>query len=171
MRRGIIGAFVGDKNSSLNARRLSPRLAHKQGVASAPMSSPNANDVTPIVSAAASVSPGGNQSAANLPDGPINAAHWDAIAASAEFKALLRAKVRFIVPATIFFVVYYFALPYLVGYQPQLMEKKVWGSINIAYLFALSQFFMAWGIALLYVFVAAGWDRTAAELIRRFAGR
>ena len=38
-----------------------------------------------------------------------------------EFKDLMAAKARFIVPATLFFVLYYFALPVLVGYAPQLM--------------------------------------------------
>ena len=35
---------------------------------------------------------------------------------SAEFRELERSKVRFIVPATLFFLVYYFALPVLVGF-------------------------------------------------------
>ena len=43
----------------------------------------------------------------------------------------------FIVPAFIFFVVYYFALPVLVGYAPQFMSTKVIGKVNLAYLFAL----------------------------------
>jgi uncharacterized membrane protein (DUF485 family) len=77
----------------------------------------------------------------------------------------MKTKRRFIVPATIFFIVYYFALPYLVGYHTELMQRKVWGEINWAYLFALSQFFMAWGLAALYVAAATGWDRKARELI------
>jgi uncharacterized membrane protein (DUF485 family) len=42
------------------------------------------------------------------------------------------------------------------------------GEINLAYLFALSQFFMAWILAFLYVGAAAGWDRQAATLVSRF---
>jgi len=95
-------------------------------------------------------------------------ANWDEIAAAPEFKALLAAKVRFIVPATIFFVIYYFALPYLVGYHPELMKTKVWGEMNWAYLFALSQFFMAWVVAAFYVVVAKGWDRRAAAVLAKF---
>ena len=55
------------------------------------------------------------------------------------------------IPATVFFVVYYFALPVLVGYAPEFMSRKVLGAVNWAYLFALSQFFMAWIIAWAYV--------------------
>ena len=92
---------------------------------------------------------------------------WEAIAASARFKELLRAKRRFIIPAMIFFVVYYFALPVLVGYARPLMEKRVLGPVNIAYLFALSQFFMAWIIAALYVRAANRFDRQAREIIAK----
>ena len=102
-------------------------------------------------------------------DEDADVAPWQKIAASTPFKDLLRAKRRFIIPATIFFVVYYFALPYLVGYHPQLMQRKVWGEMNWAYLFALSQFFMAWALAAFYVAAAAGWDRKAADLLARFS--
>ena len=92
-------------------------------------------------------------------------ADWAKLAASAEFKALLKAKTRFVVPATVFFIVYYFSLPLLVGYAPQLMARKVFGVVNVAYLFALSQFFMAWLLAWAYVRVAARFDRMARDVI------
>lgn len=76
---------------------------------------------------------------------------WDRVAANEEFKDLMAAKARFIVPATLFFVTYYFALPLLVGYAKDFMSTPVIGPVNIAYLFALSQFFMAWTIAWLYM--------------------
>ena len=93
--------------------------------------------------------------------------NWEAIAASARFRALVAAKKRFVVPAMIFFVVYYFALPLLIGYARPLMETQVLGPVNLAYLFALSQFFMAWIIAALYVRAAARFDRMAAEIRMR----
>jgi len=92
---------------------------------------------------------------------------WEKIAASSEFKDLVRAKLRMIVPATLFFVVYYFALPILVGYAPGLMQRKVVSSINLAYLFALSQFFMAWAIAALYVRAAARFDLMAKKILEK----
>jgi uncharacterized membrane protein (DUF485 family) len=90
---------------------------------------------------------------------------WDVVAANPEFKALMRAKKRFIVPATIFFVVYYFALPILVGYAPDFMATPVFGPVNIAYLFALSQFFVAWLIAFLYVRAAARFDEQGRAVL------
>ncbi|MBA3832275.1 MAG: DUF485 domain-containing protein [Chthoniobacterales bacterium] len=98
------------------------------------------------------------------PPGPVD---WEAIAAGARFKELLRAKRRFIIPAMVFFVVYYFALIVLVGYARPFMEKRVLGPVNIAYLFALSQFFIAWIIAALYVRRAARFDYQAREIIEK----
>ena len=72
---------------------------------------------------------------------------WDRVAESKEFRDLMATKRIFIVPAFMFFAVYYFLLPVLVGYAPNFMSTKVWGNVNLAYLFALSQFFMAWIIA------------------------
>ena len=90
---------------------------------------------------------------------------WDKIAGSKEFLDLMATKKVFIVPAFIFFVVYYFALPVLVGYAPQFMATKVIGQVNLAYLFALSQFFVAWLIAGLYVKAANNFDRLAKDIL------
>ena len=101
------------------------------------------------------------------PDGPQS--DWDRIAAFAEFKILLAEKARFIVPATIFFIVYYFALPISVGYFPELMKTPVLGVLNLAYLFALSQFFVAWGIAFLYMRKADQFDKQAQTILDRLS--
>jgi uncharacterized membrane protein (DUF485 family) len=60
----------------------------------------------------------------------------------------------------------YFALPVLVGYAPRFMDTKV-GPVNLAYLFALSQFFVAWLIAGLYVKAANGFDRLAKDILNK----
>ncbi len=98
---------------------------------------------------------------------PLGPPDWEAIAAGARFKELLRAKRRFIIPAMVFFIIYYFALLVLVGYARPLMQKRVLGQVNIAYLFALSQFLTAWIIAALYVRRAARFDRQAREIIEK----
>jgi uncharacterized membrane protein (DUF485 family) len=92
---------------------------------------------------------------------------WEQIAASDEFKTLVAAKRRFILPAVIFFIVYYFALPVLVGYAPELMATKIFGVVNLAYLFALSQFFMAWILAAIYVKKAGSFDALAQKIIHK----
>jgi uncharacterized membrane protein (DUF485 family) len=92
---------------------------------------------------------------------------WDNIANTQEFKDLMATKRDFIVPAFVFFLVYYFLLPILVGYAPKFMAIKVIGEVNIAYLFALSQFFMAWTIAWLYVRAANDFDKLAKDIIEK----
>ena len=132
-------------------------------------------DLTTIVGAATDVSP--LTHAAPKPAHERTAAEeagaipWETIAASPRFKELLRVKRRFIIPAMIVFIVYYFALPVLVGYARPLMEKRVLGPVNVAYLFALSQFFMAWIIAALYVRAATRFDRRAREIIKENPSR
>ena len=98
----------------------------------------------------------------------VSVADWDRLAALDEFKALLAAKRRFIVPAAVFFILYYFALPVLVGYAPRLMAAKVFGVVNVAYLFALSQFFVAWAVAALYVRAAGRFDAMARRIVDGF---
>ncbi len=96
---------------------------------------------------------------------------WDRVAANAEFKALMKAKARFVVPATVFFLAYYFALPVLVGYAPDLMKTQVIGPVNLAYLFALSQFFMVWIVAFLYMRAAGKFDSMAKSVLDHLKGR
>ena len=129
---------------------------------------PEPGDLTPEVGAETDVSPLGRGAAKpaheRTADEDRDVADWDRLAAAPEFKKLLADKRRFIVPATVFFVAYFVALPVLVGYAPRLMETNLLG-VNLAYLFALSQFFMAWIVAGLYVRAAAKWDEAAARVI------
>ncbi len=105
----------------------------------------------------------GTASASPAPTSDI----WERVAAMDEFKQLLKKKAAFVVPATIFFIVYYFLLPISVGYFPAFMDKKVLGAVNLAYVFALSQFFVSWGIAWLYVRAAKGFDESASQIINK----
>src|SRR5438876_8732541 len=130
------------------------------------------DDRTPEVGAATDVAPLGR--AATKPAHELTAAEdsgdpvdWSRVTQMTEFRAMVRAKLRFIIPATLFFVIFYFALPVLVGYAPTLMSKRVIGVVNIAYLFALSQFFMAWIIAALYLRAAARFDKMEHTVVEK----
>jgi uncharacterized membrane protein (DUF485 family) len=98
-------------------------------------------------------------------------AHWEGLEQTEEFKQLVRARVRFVLPATIFFLVYYFLLPLGNGLAPEFMRTNVVGHINIAYLFALSQFVMAWLLAFLYIRQANNVFDRLAEKVRQRAAR
>ncbi len=92
---------------------------------------------------------------------------WQALDDDPQFKHLVAAKRRFIIPATIFFVLYYFSLPVMVGYYPTLMSRNVYGNMNLAYIFALSQFVMAWLVMLLYVRRARYYDELESQIITK----
>lgn len=126
-------------------------------------------DPTPIIAAPTDVAPlthGTPKPRHELTaDEEAGVVDWEKLAASERFRNLLKAKRKFVVPAMIFFIVYYFALPVLIGYARPFMERRVLGPVNLAYLFALSQFFMAWIIAWLYVRAAARFDRMAKDVV------
>jgi uncharacterized membrane protein (DUF485 family) len=107
----------------------------------------------------------GSKAVPNSGTPPVSTSEWDRIANSSKFKDLMATKKIFIIPAFVFFVVYYFALPILVGYAPHFMSTRVIGVVNLAYLFALSQFFVAWIIAGLYVKAANNFDRLSQDII------
>ncbi|MGB6064063.1 MAG: DUF485 domain-containing protein [Desulfomonilaceae bacterium] len=91
---------------------------------------------------------------------------WAAIARNPKFLELSRRKAYFLFGWWIFSTIYYFLLPIGAGAAPGLFSVKVIGNINIGYLFALSQFFVSWALALYY----ASWatrvaDKLTSELV------
>lgn len=132
-------------------------------------------DVTPSVGSDTDVARlgrvGAKPSHERTADEEIDVAEWDRVAARADFRALIAVKLRFVVPATLFFLVYYFALPLLVGYAPDVMKREVFGAVNLAYLFALSQFVMAWGLAAWYLRAAGRFDAMAQAIVASLGRR
>ncbi|HEX8295510.1 MAG TPA: DUF485 domain-containing protein [Chthoniobacteraceae bacterium] len=139
------------------------------------MSSPDPGDPTPEIASPTDIAPLGrsgtkpvHEQTAGEDSDPYD---WDAIANDPAFHELKAAKRRFIIPGTIFFLIYYMTLPVLVGFLPELMKTPVWGKVNWAYLYALSQFLMTWIICALYVRAASRWDKMNATLLARFPRR
>ena len=95
----------------------------------------------------------------------ISASEFERIAATAEFKNLVARKKRFILPTFVFFFVFYFALLFLVGHAPAWMKIRVVGSVNVAYLFGLSQFVVSWIIAYRYTKVTSRFDVLAKQIL------
>jgi uncharacterized membrane protein (DUF485 family) len=89
----------------------------------------------------------------------------EAVGKDPEMVELERRHSRFVWPATIFFLVYYMALNVLAGTSPDLMGKKLFGQFTFGYLFALSQFVMAFVVAWVYArWAARRMDPLAADL-------
>lgn len=74
----------------------------------------------------------------------------EAVGKDPEMVELERRHRRFVWPATAFFLVYYMVLNVLAGTSPDLMGTKLFGEFTFGYLFALSQFVMAFVVAWVY---------------------
>ena len=89
----------------------------------------------------------------------------EAVGKDPEMIELERRHSRFIWPATAFFLIYYMALNVLAGTSPDLMGTKLFGEFTFGYLFALSQFVMAFVVAWVYSrWAATRMDPLAADL-------
>jgi len=89
---------------------------------------------------------------------------WSRIESDPRFQELHHKKSAFLWTLMAFSVVYYFALPIGAAYLTDLFKVKVWGVINFGYLFALSEFVVAWLIAYVYARKARDYDAMAEEL-------
>jgi uncharacterized membrane protein (DUF485 family) len=91
---------------------------------------------------------------------------WIAAERSPEFRELIRRKRRFVVPATIFFLAWYFGFIILAGYAEDFMGESIYEGFTVGYLLALSQFVMVWTLSWLYLRKA---DREFDPLARKAA--
>lgn len=90
---------------------------------------------------------------------------WDAVIADPRFQALHKKKSTFLWGLMAFSVAYYFLLPIGAAFFQDVFKVQVWGPINVGLLFALSEFAVAWGVAIYYSRRAnAEFDRMAAEI-------
>lgn len=99
-----------------------------------------------------------------------SARDWQAIERDADFRELVRTKRNLIIPATIFFLLYYFVFLIVVGYLPDVANASVIGNINVAYLFALSQFIVTWILMGIYVWRAGMFDALVQRIVARVRG-
>ena len=91
---------------------------------------------------------------------------WEAAENSPEFKELIKKKRSFVLPATIFFFVWYFGYIILSGYAPDFMAESVYEGLTVGYVIALTQFIMVWVLSVWYVRKA---DRDFDPLAKRAA--
>ncbi len=93
---------------------------------------------------------------------------WVRIERTSAFQELIKKKKAFIIPATIFFMIFYFTLPFLTAFTT-VLNFTVIGAISGAYLYAFAQFIMTWALAHLYLSQANKWDDLVDESRRQAA--
>ncbi len=82
---------------------------------------------------------------------------WVRVERTSAFREFSQKRKAFIIPATIFFFVFYFGLPFLTAFTT-VLDVNVIGAINLAWVYAFAQFAMTWILMHLYVSRANRWD-------------
>ena len=82
---------------------------------------------------------------------------WVRMERTSAFQELARKRKAFIIPATIFFLVFFFGLPVLAAFTTILNARAV-GPLTWAYVYGFAQFAMVWILMHVYVSRANKWD-------------
>ena len=94
---------------------------------------------------------------------------WEAIERSTEFQELVRARKSFVLPGTIFFLVWYMTFILLCAYAEGFMSDRVYEGLTVGYCLALTQFLMVLVLGLMYLKRAENvYDPLAAKAIERW---
>ena len=100
------------------------------------------------------------------PDEGLRNVDWEAVERTDEFQELVASRRRFVLPATIFFLLWYLGFILLAGYAPDFMGESVYEGLTVGYCLALTQFLMVFVLGLMYLRRA---DRTFDPLSDKVA--
>lgn len=93
---------------------------------------------------------------------------WEEVERSPEFRELIAARRRFVLPATIFFLAWYVGFILLAGYAPDFMKRSVYEGLTVGYCLALTQFVMVFALGLMYLRRAERtYDPLAEKVVQR----
>lgn len=76
---------------------------------------------------------------------------WEAIERTPEFQELVRRRRSFVIPATIFFLVWYMGFILLAAYAEGFMSERIYEGLTVGYTLALTQFLMVVVLGLTYL--------------------
>lgn len=95
---------------------------------------------------------------------------WVRVERTPAFKEFARKRKAFIIPATIFFLAFFFGLPFLAAFTTVLNGPVVEGSpLTWAYVYGFAQFPMVWIVMHVYVSQANRWDDLVDQARREAA--
>ena len=78
-------------------------------------------------------------------------ADWGRAERSPELQALVRERRRFVLPGTVFFLVWYLGFVALCGWAPDFMGESIYRGFTVGYAIALSQFLMTAVLGVMYL--------------------
>jgi uncharacterized membrane protein (DUF485 family) len=76
---------------------------------------------------------------------------WVAAEESPEFRELVSKRKSFVVPATVFYLAWFFGFILLTAYAEDFMAESVIEGLTVGYCLALSQFIMVWVLTAMYL--------------------
>jgi uncharacterized membrane protein (DUF485 family) len=76
---------------------------------------------------------------------------WEAAERSPEFRELIKRRRAWVIPATIFFLAWFFGFILLTAYAPGFLGESVYEGLTVGYCLALTQFIMTWGLTAWYL--------------------
>jgi uncharacterized membrane protein (DUF485 family) len=74
---------------------------------------------------------------------------------SAEFRALIDAKQRSIVPMVVIYIIGYMGLSVLAGFGRGILGTKVLGAVNLGFVLIAGNYVMSWILAIVYARISA----------------
>lgn len=96
---------------------------------------------------------------------------YEQVQATEEFQQLKRSLRRFVFPATAAFLAWYLLYVLMSAYARGFMDNKLFGNINVAYVFGLLQFVSTFVIAYIYSrYADRHFDPTADRIRNRLEG-
>lgn len=99
---------------------------------------------------------------------PDQRVDWKAVEQSPEFRELVAARRRFVLPATIFFLAWYIGFILLAGYAADFMGESVYEGLTVGYCLALTQFVVVGVLGITYLRRAERvYDPLAEKVVRR----
>lgn len=87
------------------------------------------------------------------------------------FQQLVAERNRFTITMTLVFLVLYFLLPIMAGYNKPLMATKIYGNVTFGYFMAFAEFLMGWIMAAIYMVRVRSFDRLAAQATLQYGGQ
>lgn len=98
-----------------------------------------------------------------------NSIDYNKVVHSSSFKELMQKKKKFIIPMSIFFMVFYFALPVLTAYST-VLNQPAFASMSWAWIFAFAQFIMTVTLCMIYTRKAREFDEIVEEISKETRG-
>jgi uncharacterized membrane protein (DUF485 family) len=89
---------------------------------------------------------------------------YERIAETKTFKQIIEQKKKFIIPYTVFFLIFYFTLPILTS-NTEILHQKAIGDITWVWIYGILQFIMTWTLVTIYMKKAHSFDQLVEQIV------